>query len=406
MLMEVHCPSCGMRLRIDEKFAGRKGRCPNCKEKMMIPAIDAPGVLLVSSEAEQAPEQPQAASPEEGRPEEGRPEERPEAIYVLPPQERRHYTPPTIEIAEGLPKWMGVSIGIHAVAFLILWILGAVLVLAPVPKAKRIVTLGRFVEVETPKKMVDIPVKEESRPKLEYILTSTNPVENSNVKPVVGEVTGLPNVGPATPGDTGPPVIGFEVGAGGGFSSLGTGGRGFTPGSTGVGKATPSFFGNKAKQGAESIVFIIDASCTMGQIGKRFEMAIAELHSSIEKMTAGHRFNIIFFSDQCLKWQDHLVVATPENKQAALEFLESMREFKGGGTLFVPPLKEAISEGPEVIFLLTDGDHPAEDDNEIMDLNKEKKVRFYPIGYGDKVAEIFLQKLANTSGGRYTLGKM
>ena len=41
-----------------------------------------------------------------------------------------------------------------------------------------------------------------------------------------------------------------------------------------------------------------------------------------------------------------------------------------------------------------------------MDLYKEKKVRMYPIGYGDKVAEIFLQKLANTTGGRYTLGKM
>jgi hypothetical protein len=186
----------------------------------------------------------------------------------------------------------------------------------------------------------------------------------------------------------------------------GGGGRRFTPGSLGTGKSTVAFFGNEAKRGAESIVFIVDASVTMGQIEKRFERAVAELRSSIEKLTAGHRFNIIFFSDQPLKWQEHMVVASPENKRLALEFVESMREFKGSGTLPVPPMKEAIADSPEVIFLLTDGDFLSDDGAELVTMTKDKKVRVYPIGFGDKVNEPLLQKLADQSGGRYTLPKL
>jgi len=406
MLMEVHCPSCGMRLRIDQKFAGRKGRCPNCKQKMMIPAMDAPGVMLISPEvAEAREEQGEAAAPSEEGKKEGA-----ESVYVLPPEERRRYTAPTIEITEGLPKWMGVSIGIHAVAFSILWLIGAVLVLAPPPRSRHIVVQGRFIEAETPQMMKDLLVKDEPRPKMEDILTSTSPVDvNTNVKPVVGDVTGMPNVATAIPGggdNSGPPVIGFDAGAVGGWGSLGGSGRGFTPGSTGVGRSQTTFFGNKAKQGAESIIFIIDASTTMGQIGGRFERALTELRASVEKLSAGHRFNIIFFDEKPLKWQEHMTVASPENKRAALEFVETMRDFKGSGTLPVPPMKEAMKDNPEVIFLLTDGDFLSDDSAELLAMSKEKKIRVYPIGFGEKVNEPLLQKLADQSGGRYTPAKM
>ena len=405
MLMEVHCPSCGMRLRIDQKFAGRKGRCPNCKQKMIIPAVDAPGVMLLTPEvAEPEAEREEVAVPSEEAGREGA-----EAVYVLPPEERHRYTPPTIEITEGLPMWMVVSAGIHVAALVFLWAIGAALVLAPPISHRRVVVQGSFIEVEKPKPMENLPEEQQKPPTADEVLRNATPVDtNPNFRPVMSDMPGIPTIGPAAAGDnSGPPVIGLEVaGAVGGWGSLGGTGRGFTPGSVGVGKSQTTFFGNKAKKGAESIVFVIDASTTMGQIGNRFERALAELRSSIEKLSAGHRFNIIFFSDEALKWQEHLTVASPENKRAALEFVESMRDFKGSGTLFVPPMKEAIAEGPEVVFLLTDGRLEAESDAEILDLNKEKKVRIYPIGFGDKVDEVFLQKLANQSGGQYSLAKM
>ena len=487
MLMEVHCSSCGMRLRIDQKFAGRKGRCPNCKQKMIIPAVDARGVLLLSDEAaaraaEEAPQEPGEQGPA--------PSEEPVGmIYVLPEEPPRRYKRSAVEtfvlerkalviFLAGLAfllvymAYVGVSavlsgtsaaqllsassvlslaltgVGIGAIGAVLagvayyldlalplaeevwevlkeshIWllsagahgvgivVLGFCVVWSPrVRDVSRIPVRGRFAPTVTLEKMVELPVKEEPRPKMEDILTSTNPLDaNTTVKPVVGDVTGLPNIGPAVAGgnNTGPPVIGLDVaGAAGGWSSLGGSGRGFTPGSTGVGRSQTAFFGNKAKKGAESIVFIIDASTTMGQIGNRFERALTELRSSIEKLTAGHRFNIIFFSDQCLKWQEHMTVASPENKRSALEFVESMREFKGSGTLPVPPMKEAINEDPEVIFLLTDGDFLSDDSAELLAMCKEKKIRVYPIGFGEKVNEPLLQKLADQSGGLYTAAKM
>jgi len=486
MLMEVHCSACGMRLRIDQKFAGRKGRCPNCKQKMIIPAVDARGVLLLSDEAvEGAAQETRQELGEQGP----APSEEPVGmIYVLPEEPPRRYKRSAVEtfvvgrkalviLLAGLAfllvyiAYIGVSavlegksaaqllsessvlrlaltgLGIGAIGSVLagvayyldlalplaeetwevlkeshIWllsagahgvgivVLGFCVVWTPrVRDVSRIPVKGRFTPTVTLEKMVELAVKEEPRPKMEDILTSTNPVDtNTTIKPVVGEVTGLPNIGPVMPGgNTGPPVIGLDVaGAAGGWSSLGGSGRGFTPGGIGVGKSQTAFFGNRAKKGAESIVFIIDASTTMGQIGKRFERALTELRSSIEKLTAGHRFNIIFFSDQALKWQEHMTVASPENKRSALEFVESMREFKGSGTLPVPPMKQAMEDNPEVIFLLTDGDFLSDDSAELLAMCKEKKIRVYPIGFGDKVNEPLLQKLADQSGGLYTAAKM
>lgn len=40
MLIRVPCPSCGKALKVDQKFAGRKGICPACKSKIQIPDPD------------------------------------------------------------------------------------------------------------------------------------------------------------------------------------------------------------------------------------------------------------------------------------------------------------------------------------------------------------------------------
>ncbi len=422
MLMEVHCPSCGMRLRIDQRFAGRKGRCPNCRNKMMIPALDAPGVLLLPEETPEAARRQAAAQRTTARPAEGevflgeQPEREPEGLtYVLPPKRREDHTPPTIQLLfrekvrlliEASPRWL-LSLVIHLAFF---GVLSLVLIITPPAPVPRVLVQGRVIEAEAPKMMANLEVKEEERPKMEDILTSPTSTPVST-KPMLGDITAAPDLapGPATNApDSAPAVIGIDAAGIGSFTtSGGGGGRGFTAGSLGVGKSSVKFFGNEAKRGAESIVFIVDASHTMDKIGRAFERALAELRSSIEKLTAGHRFNIIFFSEQSLNWQEHMVVASPENKRLALEFAESMKEFKGfGGTLPVPPMKAAMADNPEVIFFLTDGGFLSDDSTELLAMNKDKKVRIYTIGFGDKVNEPLLQKLADQNNGRYILARM
>ena len=415
-----------MRLRIHQRFAGRKGRCPNCRNKMMIPAVDAPGVLLIPEGGTEAAAREEGAPQPEETPAEptgrraapvfddGAPPDKEGAAgtYVLPPEEIHHYTPPTIELLfqekarefiTASPRWL-LSVAAHVVLLVLLTVM---ITMTPARPARYIPVQGRFVQAEQPQKMADLQVKED-RPRVEDILTNATTFERATaVRPVVGDLS-MP-AGPAvgTGDNSAPAVIGIDVGGGAGsFSSLGGGGRRFTPGSLGVGRSSVAFFGSEAKRGAESIIFIVDASVTMGQIGKRFDRAVAELRSSIEKLSAGHRFNIIFFSDQCMEWQKHMVVASPENKRLALEFIESMREFKGAGTLPVPPMKAAFSDGPEVIFLLTDGDFLSDDGAELAAMAKDRKVRVYPIGFGDKVNEPLLKKLADQSGGQYTLPKL
>jgi hypothetical protein len=420
-----------MRLRIDQKFAGRKGRCPNCRNKMIIPAVDAPGVLLMPKEAAEAergaPEAREEAPPRAEEP--GAPPDTTQAresevgVYVLPPEEYHRYTPPTIELLfqekvrefiTASPRWL-MSLVAHI--FIILIFLPLMISLTPAARVHRIPLQGRFIEAAQPPKMADLQVKDMNPPKMEDILTSTSPVETTTaMKPVVSDVAGAPGVGPPTPGDgtAGPPVIGFDVAGAGTFGSLGGSGRRFTVGSLGVGKSSVAFFGNEAKRGAESIVFIVDVSCTMGakkenETASRFDRALTEIRSSVEKLTAGHRFNIIFFGSEPFRWQEHMVIASPEYKRQALDFIESMREFatKEQGTLVTPAVKQALVDSPEVIFLLTDGDfNDADDRTDLFKILQGKKVRVYPIGYGDRINEVGLQKLADQTNGRYTPAKM
>jgi phage FluMu protein Com len=41
MFISFECPHCGTTLQDTAEFAGRKKSCPRCKEKVIVPAIDA-----------------------------------------------------------------------------------------------------------------------------------------------------------------------------------------------------------------------------------------------------------------------------------------------------------------------------------------------------------------------------
>jgi hypothetical protein len=53
-MIEHQCPACDHTLRIDEKYAGLKGRCKYCKEIFRVPSVVTPYVPLVDPGADKA----------------------------------------------------------------------------------------------------------------------------------------------------------------------------------------------------------------------------------------------------------------------------------------------------------------------------------------------------------------
>ncbi len=51
MKINFQCPSCGVKLRVDEEFSGRNVPCPRCAKELLIPALEgnAPSPELLAS---------------------------------------------------------------------------------------------------------------------------------------------------------------------------------------------------------------------------------------------------------------------------------------------------------------------------------------------------------------------
>ncbi|KPJ63340.1 MAG: hypothetical protein AMS15_00575 [Planctomycetes bacterium DG_23] len=47
MDVKLRCFSCGKRLSVDEKYAGKRGRCPTCGQVIIVPRIERGTVLSV-----------------------------------------------------------------------------------------------------------------------------------------------------------------------------------------------------------------------------------------------------------------------------------------------------------------------------------------------------------------------
>jgi len=190
------------------------------------------------------------------------------------------------------------------------------------------------------------------------------------------------------------PAGGEPYGAAGSFA--------FGPGSSSSG--TPNIFGPAAVRSARSVAFLCDASGSM--LGK-----IAALKGEIDKAIMSLRpvqsFDIIFFGDnRSDSLSPHMLMATPDNKVRATEFLETVTP--RGPTDPLPALELAFAEKPQLIFLLTDGDFPDNDAvlKRIQELNGQKIVKISTIafvGEGDTDTAFIslLKQIAAENGGIY-----
>ncbi|MGI8820483.1 MAG: VWA domain-containing protein [Chthoniobacterales bacterium] len=255
--------------------------------------------------------------------------------------------------------------------------------------------------------------------------------------------TGLSKVAlPEMPSMPGPKLAVQPMMAAGGGSGFG-GGRGGMGAAGGTGSGAPiNFFGIRDK--SSSVVIMIDISGSMFtrtgdydyaahkmlRVGKEqsFQTVRDEAIKLIQGLTPAIQFGIIRWSGGAYSWKPELVPATEENKQAAIEHIQSQIDFgkagptggRPGGTRHDYALEEVFKLKPETIYMITDGNatasqaggglqpipeqdiwKAAEDGQKTLTKKAKLHTIYYLTGKDKPEEEHMLRQLASRNGGTF-----
>jgi hypothetical protein len=153
---------------------------------------------------------------------------------------------------------------------------------------------------------------------------------------------------------------------------------------------------------AMKVAYVCDSSGSMLNL---FDILRMELRRAIDGLKPVQAFDIIFFSEDKFRALDkQLLLAVPENKRKAYDFLETTSPH--GSTDPIPGLQLAFKAGPQLIYMLTDGEfnNNAAIIEEIRKLNKDGRVKINTIAFGNDASEsfhAFLSQIAKENGGTY-----
>lgn len=201
----------------------------------------------------------------------------------------------------------------------------------------------------------------------------------------------------------------------GGSGTAVTGQRGSGPGA--------SFFGTVAH--GDEFVFVVDMSTSMdhGQgasasEGSRFIRAVAELRSSIERLSDRQSFYVIFFNGQTRRmFDDDALVpqplpATLENKRKLNDWLAEVRT--GESTDPREALRLGLGMRPSALFLLSDGEFNGQQSrlnagilngnpsvSDVIDRHNRGSTPIHTIAYEDKACSKAMEQIARSTGGEY-----
>ena len=170
--------------------------------------------------------------------------------------------------------------------------------------------------------------------------------------------------------------------------------------------------------GAEGIAgcvcFVVDYS---GSMVIAFDYVRAELKRSIEKLSPGHYFQIIFFAGgEPVEWlSGQMVRATRENRQQALRFVEEMKLEKVASSVeawqaVAGALEKALntktSNGYEsqLIYILTDGEFDHEKVDQAIRQAQQQRDRpavIHVLACGNPDNQGYLSRLARNNQGQY-----
>lgn len=120
--------------------------------------------------------------------------------------------------------------------------------------------------------------------------------------------------------------------------------------------AAPRYVSQKEQILNKNLVFVLDSSGSMS--GKKISQAKEAVRFIIHHLDEKDRFSIVDFDDGVEMFASQMVVAGPENKQKALDFVKEIED--SGGTNINEALLRALQmvepgERPHYILFLTDG---------------------------------------------------
>lgn len=197
------------------------------------------------------------------------------------------------------------------------------------------------------------------------LLTNENdagpPISIDNiVSALVGNQNGVADNASGLNGSTGNGLSGE------GGSSTGTG-RG--PGKGNKSKA--DFFGLVGS--GSSFAYVMDRSDSMNSYeGAPLRYAKRELLRSLESLNEYNQFQVVFYNDSLSPMSSSMLMATPSNKQRAVNFVRNMPG--DGGTAHLPALRQALAMSPEVLFFLTDADDPMLTMPQLLDIQRRTEI--------------------------------
>jgi len=106
----------------------------------------------------------------------------------------------------------------------------------------------------------------------------------------------------------------------------------------------------------KDVTFVIDASSSIAQ--PKLDNTVKGLRQALNRLRPEDRFNLIVFRDTAAGLERGFVNATPEEKEAALRFVQNLRSFGKTDVYSAigPVVERAPREGvPGVVFPVTDG---------------------------------------------------
>lgn len=213
--------------------------------------------------------------------------------------------------------------------------------------------------------------------------------------------------------------FGFDDLDGQRVSPNGSGGgkEGNARGRLGDGKSA-KFFGMRAA--GNRFVYVLDRSGSMGSQSQRpedkfqrFDVARAELMSSVESLQPHQEFYVVLFSTGLRRMFDDRspiskpIKATPENKSRLRSWLANVRA--DGGTDPRKSLNLAYKMRPDAIFMLSDGefrDEKKDDSPKSLEIAKEQMannngVQINSIAFEDQRSKANMKELADATGGQF-----
>ena len=116
---------------------------------------------------------------------------------------------------------------------------------------------------------------------------------------------------------------------------------------------------------SDEVVFVVDASSSMGwpwqKASHRIDVARSELEKTLAKLAPKTRFNVMVFNEARNIWSKGAKPATPQNTSAAAAWAAGAMAEPAGDTHLYEAIEAALQEHPDcdTVFLLTDGNPTA-----------------------------------------------